>query len=139
MSIVHRRVFHGKVGMGDQLIEHMQEGNLLARSSGVAIMSWWSGRPRASRSWRSFRPRSGCILTPSPLRLLHSGLTDRVVVEWEAESIQELEAVQTEIWVYPEIDPKAEQFEQGPELFREWFAKLKELIEYAEAETWQLH
>ena len=90
--------------MGDQLIEHMQEGNLLARSSGVAII-------------------------PRLLSDYHSGLTDRVVVEWEAESIQELEAVQTEIWVYPE----------GPELFREWFAKLKELIEYAEAETWQLH
>ena len=104
MTIVQRRVFYGKVGMGNQLIEHLQEGNMMARGAGMAI------KPRILSDYLS-------------------GRSDRIVMEWEAESLQELEAVQTELGAYPE----------GPELFREWFAKLAEMIEYLEVETWTVH
>ena len=104
MPIVQRRIFHGKVGMGDQLTQHLQEGNLLARGYGVAI------KPRVFSDF-------------------HSGRTDRVVVEWEADSVQELEAVRSELWAYPE----------GPELVRKWSDRLTELVDYAEVETWQVH
>lgn len=103
MPFVQRRVFHGKIGKGDELIEHLQEGNLLARAQGVAI------RPRLLSDF--------C-----------SGRTDRVVMEWEAHSVQEIEAVLTEMWVYPE----------SPELFEKWFARLAELIEYGEVDTWRV-
>ena len=104
MAFVMRRVFQGKVGRGDELIEHLEKGNILARAHGLAII-------------------------PRVLSELHSGGTDRVAMEWEANSIAELEAVAEEIWVYPE----------GPELFREFSDKLEELVEYAEAELWTVH
>ena len=104
MPVVMRRVFYGKVGRGYELIDHLQEGNILARRQGLAI-----------------KPR---VLSD---RL--SGRTDRVVIEWEAESINEIEAVETELRAYPE----------GDELLEEWVAKLAELIEYAEVETWTVH
>ena len=104
MTFVMRRVFHGKVGRGDQLIEHLQEGNILARALGLAII-------------------------PRVLSDQDSGGTDRVAVEWEANSLVELEAVGEEIWVYSE----------GPDVFREFFDKLIALVEYAEAETWTVH
>ena len=104
MSVVMRRVFYGKVGLGYQLIEHLQEGSTMARSTGIAI------KPRILSDY-------------------HSGRTDRVVMEWEAEDLDEIHALETEIWAYAE----------GPELFKKWFAGLTELIEHAEVETWQVH
>ena len=104
MTVVQRRVFYGKVGMADQLIEQLREGNLIIRQSGVAI------KPRILSDFLS-------------------GRTDRVVTEWEAESFQELEAALTEWLAYPE----------GPELVKKWFARLTELIDYADVETWQVH
>ena len=104
MTIVQRRVFYGKVGTGDQLISHLQEGNMMARGAGMAI------KPRILSDYLS-------------------GRTDRIVVEWEVESLQELEAVQTELWAYDE----------GPEMMHEWFGKLTEMIDYPEVETWTVH
>ena len=104
MSVVMRRTFYGKIGRGYELIRHLQEGNTLARGSGMAI------KPRILSDY-------------------HSGRSDRVVVEWEAASLDEILAVDSEVLAYPE----------GPGLFEEWSEKLKELIEYAEAETWQVH
>jgi hypothetical protein len=104
MSLVQRRIFYGKVGSGHRLIELMEQGNMLVRGAGLAI-----------------KPR---VLSDH-----NSGRTDRIVVEWEAESLQELEAIQTEVPAYPE----------GPEEFDKFFAELSELIEYAEVETWQVH
>ena len=104
MTIVQRRVFYGKVGVADQLIELLEEANVMARGFGVAI------KPRILSDYSS-------------------GRTDRVAVEWEAESYQELEAAQTEFWVYPE----------GKELLEKFFSRLHSLVEYAEVETWQVH
>ena len=97
-------VLYGRTGTGHELIDHLEEGNRMARAVGVAI-----------------KPR---ILSDRD-----SGRTDRVVVEWEADSLDEILAVQTELWVYPE----------APEQFQAWFDRLAELAEYAEIETWQLH
>ena len=104
MTIVQRRVFYGKVGKGFDLIEHLQKGNLLVRGAGMAI------KPRVLSDY-------------------NSGRTDRVAVEWEVESYQELEALETEVWHY----------EGGQEELENWFASLAELIEYAEVETWRVH
>jgi hypothetical protein len=104
MPVVMRRVLYGKVGRGHELIERLQELNIMARQQGMAI------KPRILSDYSS-------------------GRTDRVVVEWEAHSIQELYAFESELWEY----------EEAPELFREWFSKLAELIEYAEVETWTVH
>ncbi len=104
MAFVRHRIFYGKVGKGDQLIEHLQQGNLMVRGQGAAI-----------------RPR---ILSD-----FNSGRTDRVVMEWEANTIEELDSVETEVKAY----------EEGPELFHEFFDKLADMIEFAEVETWQTH
>ena len=104
MPVVMRRVFYGKVGRGYELIDRLQEGNILARQQGMAI------KPRILADYSS-------------------GRTDRVVVEWEAHSVQELYALESELWEY----------EEAPELFRDWFGKLAELIDYAEVETWTVH
>ena len=104
MTIVQRRTFYGKVGKGSELIQHLQEGNVMARGAGMAI------KPRVLSDY-------------------HSGRTDRVAVEWEVESYQELEALETEMW----------QDERDEEMFEQWFARLTELIEYAEVETWRVH
>ena len=103
MTFVIRRVFHGKVGLGDQLIEQLQKGNILARAQGVAII-------------------------PRLLSDQDSGRTNRVAMEWEANSLEELDAVEQEIWVYPE----------APELFKEFFDKLIELVDHAEVEVWSV-
>ena len=104
MTIVQRRVFHGRVGVADQLIKLLEEANVMARGLGMAI------KPRILSDY-------------------YSGRTDRVALKWEAASFQELEAVQTEFWAYPE----------GEELFKEFSARLYPLVEYAEVETWQVH
>ena len=104
MTLVQRRIFYGKVGSGHRLIELMQQGNMLVRGAGLAI------KPRVLSDY-------------------NSGRTDRIMVEWEAESVEELEAIQTEVSAYPE----------GPEERGKFFVELSGLIEYAEVETWQVH
>ena len=104
MAFVRHRTFYGKVGTGDQLIEHLQQMHLMVRGQGAAI------KPRILSDY-------------------YSGRTDRVVMEWEANTIEELDSVETEVKAY----------EGGPELFRENFEKLAELIEFAEVDTWQTH
>ncbi len=104
MAFVRHRIFYGRVGKGDQLIEHLQEMHLMIRGPGVAI------KPRILSDY-------------------HSGRTDRVVMEWEANSIEELDSVETEVKAY----------EEGPDLYQENFDKLAELIEFAEVDTFLTH
>ena len=72
---------------------------------------------------------AGMAIKPRVLSDYHSGRTDRVTVEWEVESYRELEAIETEVW----------QYEGDEEMFEEWLARLAELIEHADVETWQVH
>ena len=104
MAFVRRRTFYGKVGKGDQLIEHLQQINMTVRGQGEAI------KPRIMSDF-------------------NSGRTDRVVMEWEANSVEELDSVETEVKAY----------EEGSDLFRELVDRLAELIEFAEVDTWQTH
>ena len=72
---------------------------------------------------------AGMAIKPRVLSDYHSGRTDRVAVEWEVESYQELEALETEMW----------QYEGDEEMVERWLARLNGLIEYAEVETWRVH
>ena len=60
MALIQRRIFYGKIGTGQQLIEHLQQGNEILRRGGVDI---------GTR-----------VLSDH-----NSGRTDRVVVEFEME------------------------------------------------------
>ena len=66
MAIVQRRVFYGKVGAADQLVELMKEGDRALQSSGTSLKSR--------------------VLTD-----YMSGRSDRVVVEWEVEDLASIE------------------------------------------------
>ena len=66
MPIIERRVFYGKMGNGEPLIKHLQEGNEVFARFGLDVKA----------------------------RLLsdhNSGRTDRVVAEWQMESPTEME------------------------------------------------
>ena len=104
MPFVMRRIMHGKPGAGNQLIELLEKANIMVRGVGLAV-----------------KPR---VLSDA-----NTGRTDRVVMEWEADSVEELGAVEGGLFAYPE----------GPELFRETLDELFELIEYSEVETWAVH
>lgn len=77
MTIIHRRVFYGKIGAADELIKHLQQVTMMARGSGLAI------RPRILSDFQS-------------------GRTDRVVMEWEVEEVGELLAFEDEMMAYLE-------------------------------------
>ena len=66
MAIVQRRVFYGKVGTGQQLIEHIHEGNEMLDRLGVNIKAR--------------------VLSDH-----NSGRTDRIVGEWEMENPGDLD------------------------------------------------
>ena len=104
MAIVERRVFYGKIGTGQQLLKHLQDGN-----ESIA--------------------RYGANLKARVLSDHNSGRTDRVVAEWEAESVGDIEAAIDRVMA----DPQA-QSEFGP-----WIEKLNGLIHYAEVEHWHVH
>lgn len=57
-----------------------------------------------------------------------SGRSDRVVVEWQFSTFGEVERAMSAEMGTP----------QGRKAFAEWFAKLQPLIEYAEAENWEV-
>ena len=104
MTIVQRRVFYGKIGTGGELIEHMKKGNEAMARFGM-----------------KFKAR---VLSD-----YQSGRTDRVVVEWEMDSIADLESGMNEA-----MSDSQAQAELGP-----WMQRLNELIHYAEAEHWTVH
>ena len=104
MAYVMRRIFYGKTGSGDELIKICTDSNFMVRGLGIAI------KPRV-------------------LSDFFSGRTDRIVVEWEAESMSELIAIGDEAGVDAGFQ----------EEFGRFFSRLSELIDYAEVETWQTH
>ena len=101
MAIVHRRIFYGKVGMASPLVEHMRAGDQILAKHGALV---------ASR-----------ILTDDM-----TGRSDRVVVEWEMDSIAVMNAELERIMSGPESQAEMAQ----------WMEKLATLIEYAEGENW---
>lgn len=103
MAIVHRRVFFGKSGTGDQIVGVLQEGEALLAQAGAG-----------------FKTR---ILTDHM-----SGRTDRVVAEWEANDMGEIEAAMGKAMANSQVQAS----------FRGWVEKLESLIHYAEVENWSI-
>ena len=101
MAIVHRRIFYGKVGMASPLVEHMRAGDQILAKNGARF---------ASR-----------ILTDDM-----TGRSDRVVVEWEMESMSDMNTTLDQVLANPEAQGEMSQ----------WMEKLAALIEYAEGENW---
>ena len=69
MPVIHLRVFYGKVGSTDQLVQHLKEG------------------------YKKLEQYSGGDLKARILTDYMSGRTDRVVTEEEADNFGEIEAV----------------------------------------------
>ena len=67
MAIIHRRIFYGKVGSADRLVQLMNEGN-----EGMA--------------------RFGSSLKARVFTDAMTGRSDRVVVEWELENIGDMDS-----------------------------------------------
>ena len=101
MTIVHRRIFYGKVGMASPLVEHMRAADQIMVKHGA---------PAISR-----------ILTDEM-----TGRSDRVVAEWDVESISAMIVGMETVMANPEA--------QGE--MSKWMEKLATLIEYAEGENW---
>ena len=84
MPVIHRRIFYGKVGTADQLVEHLKEGEQALRRYGVG-----------------FKTR---MLTDHM-----TGRSDRVVTEWEADNIGDFNAFMEQAMSNPQA-----QSEMGP-------------------------
>ncbi len=57
-----------------------------------------------------------------------SGRSDRVVIEWEVKDLKDEENALAKIMADP----------AGQKKFKEWEAKMNEMIHYSEVETWQV-
>ena len=103
MAVVNRRTFYGKVGQADAIVKLLQEGGKLFAKHGVKL---------------NYR-----ILTDN-----NSGRTDRVVWEWEAESLEAVDrAVQ-----------KSMATAAGQKVFGVWFGKVSNLITHAEVDNFTI-
>ena len=80
MAIINRRVFFGKVGVADQLVAHLREGEAEFQRHGMTVKSR--------------------VLTD-----FQSGRTDRVVWEWETEDLGELDASTGQVMADPQAGP----------------------------------
>ena len=78
MAIVQRRVLVGKVGTGNELIEHLKKGNEYLTSSAINVKTR--------------------VLSDH-----NSGRTDRVVAEWEIEDVGELEVAMDQAMEDPRV------------------------------------
>ena len=101
MAIIHRRTFYAKVGQAGPLVAHLRQFGKLAAQHGM--------------------PLEDRILTDH-----QSGRTDRVVWEWEVESMAEL-------------DMEAFAVNQAAaDAISKWERTMNEMIEFAEVENWKV-
>ena len=101
MAIIQRRTFYAKVGQAGPLVAQLREFGKLAAQYSVGLKDR--------------------ILTDH-----QSGRTDRVVWEWEIESMAEL-------------DMDALQGNQAAaDAFTKWERTMNGMIEYAEVENWKV-
>ncbi|MCH8974773.1 MAG: hypothetical protein IH869_06830 [Chloroflexi bacterium] len=101
MAIIHRRTFYAKVGQAGPLVAHLREFGKIAAQYGVA-------------------PKERFLTDHQ------SGRTDRVVWEWEVESMAEL-------------DMEAFAVNQAAaDAFSKWERTMNGMIEYAEVENWKV-
>ncbi|MFQ5873944.1 MAG: hypothetical protein ACE5JL_09100 [Dehalococcoidia bacterium] len=88
MPIIQRRVFYGKVGTAEQLVEHLQEGEKMLQQHGA-----------------NFKSR---LLTD-----YMSGRSDRVAAEWEVNDLREIDEALNRVMANPQA-----QAAMGPWLER---------------------
>ncbi len=101
MAIIHRRTFYAKVGQAGPLVAHLREFGKIAAQLGVA-------------------PKERLLTDHG------SGRTDRVIWEWEIESMAEL-------------DMEALAGNQAAaDAFSKWERTMNGMIEYAEVENWKV-
>ena len=77
MTVIHRRIFYGKVGTADQLVQLMTEANAAMTRFGA-----------------SFKTR---VFTDAM-----TGRSDRVVVEWELENMGDMDTQMAVVMGSPE-------------------------------------
>ncbi len=82
MTIVHRRVFYGKVGTADQIVKLLKEFEKMAKPVG-------------------FAPKTTRILTDC-----FSGRTDRVAWAWELDSLETMMKAQEKAMADPKLAPQ---------------------------------
>ena len=102
MAIIHRRTFYAKVGGAGPLVEHLREFGKLAAQYGLEL--------------------DQRILTD-----FQSGRTDRVVWEWEVESMTELD-----------MEALVAGNQAAADAFSKWERTMNGMIEYAEVENWKV-
>lgn len=100
MSYVVRRVFYGKVGMAEPLVQQFQQAGKMFGQVGLK-----------TRAYTDYQ----------------SGRSDRVAVDFEAESLQGMEEALAKLNRDPAV---AEQM-------RRWETSMNEMIHYSEAESWR--
>ena len=101
MAIIHRRTFQAKVGGAGPLVAHLREFGKIAAQYGVS-------------------PNER-ILTDH-----QSGRTDRVVWEWEIESMAALDMAELE------------GNQAAADALSKWERTMNGMIEYAEVENWKV-
>lgn len=84
MTIVHRRIFYGKVGTADQIVKLLKDFEKMAKPLG-------------------FTPKATRIMTDHL-----SGRTDRVAWAWEIDSLDAIMASQQDAMRDPGLAPKFE-------------------------------
>ena len=102
MAFVHRRVFYAKIGKADPLVTLMKEADGLMQKA---------GHPFKSRYLTDFL----------------SGRSDRVVMEWEVDDVNEIGALYGSLGS-PEVQAA----------FKDWEAQMNEMVEYSEVENWAI-
>ncbi len=101
MAIINRRTFYAKVGQAGPLVAHLREFGKIAAQHGMALKER--------------------LLTDHG-----SGRTDRVVWEWEVESIAQLDMAELE------------GNQAAADAFSKWERTMNGMIEYAEVENWKV-
>lgn len=102
MTIVHRRVFYAKIGKAGPLATLMKEADGLMQKA---------GHPFKSRYLTDFL----------------SGRSDRVVMEWEVDDMNEIGALYQALGS-PEVQAA----------FKDWEARMNEMVDYSEVENWAI-
>ena len=102
MAIINRRTFYAKVGQAGPLVAHLREFGKITAQHGMALKQR--------------------ILTDH-----QSGRTDRVVWEWEVESMAELD-----------MEALVAGNQAAADAFSKWERTMNGMIDYAEVENWKV-
>ncbi len=103
MAIVHRRVFYAKIGKAGPLVALMKEADALMQKAGISLKSRY-------------------------LTDFLSGRSDRVVMEWEVDDVNDLATLYGSLGS-PEVQAA----------FKDWEAQMNAMVDYSEVENWSIN